>query len=205
MNHCLRIRAVFLLCFSFAVASQLSAADTDAGLLGRNYVGTDLFIEHVRTANISDGLGGALTGNFAVAPHFDLGATASLERFSDFSIRDDRLGVYARGFTEVSGFRPFADLSLGGTWQSSTFDGVTHRSNDGIYGVAFGVEAPVAKSTALFGRLGYNKYFDSKNGHYWLYSLGLNHWLTPQLNLGASVSFQDSDSVTYKLHVVLGF
>jgi hypothetical protein len=205
MNHCQKIRAAFLLCFSLSVGGRLFAADTDAGLLGKNYVGTNLFLEHVRTANISDGFGGALTGNFAVAPHFDLGAIASLERFSDYSIHDDRVGAYARAFTEVSGFRPFADLSLGGTWQSSTINGVTYRSNDGIFGAAFGVEAPVAKSTALIGRLGYNKYFDSKNGHYWLYSLGLNHWLTPQLNLGASVSFQDSDSITYTLHVVLGF
>jgi hypothetical protein len=205
MNHGQKIRFVSLFCCSFVFALRLTAADTDAGLLGKNYVGGSLFMEHVRSENISDGFGGAVTGNIAVLPHFDLGAIVSLERFSSYSIHDDRVGAYARGFTEINGFRPFADLTVGGTWQSSTFNGATHRSNDGIYGGAFGIEAPVARSTALIGRIGYNRYLDSNNGHYWQYSLSLNHWLTSQLNLGASVSFQESDSTTYSLHVVLGF
>src|SRR4051794_21754038 len=123
MNLRQKIRAAFFLCFCLSVVGRLSAADTDAGLLGKNYAGANIFMEHVRTADISDGFGGAVTGNFAVAPHLDIGATASLERFSDFSIHDDRIGAYARGFAETNGFRPFVDLSLGGTWQSSTING----------------------------------------------------------------------------------
>src|SRR4051812_44631363 len=99
MNHCQKSRAAFLLCFSLAAFHPLFAADTDAGLLGKNYVGANLFMEHVRTADISDGFGGALTGNFAIAPHFDVGAIASVERFSDYSVHDDRVGAYARAFT----------------------------------------------------------------------------------------------------------
>lgn len=194
------------LMFGFSLLCAGTAwAQTQAGLLGQRYVGVSVFSEDLRDRNISNGYGGDFTVNVPAAPNFDFSFGGSYERFSDYSIEDKRLFGTARVFRDLNSFKPFVDLSLIGTWQSSKVGSYSYSSNDGLWAGGVGLEVPVGDATALTGRVAYNRYFKAENGHYWTYGLSLHHWFTQKLGGQISVLFWESDSVTYSLGLNVRF
>lgn len=193
-------------CISIALLlAGTASAQIQAGLLGQRYAGVSVFTESLRDRNISNGNGGDLSVNLPAATNLDFAFGGSYERFSDYSVEDKRLFGTIRAHHDLNGFRPFVDLSLIGTWQSSKVGSYSYSSNDGIWAAGVGVEVPVADATAIIGRAAYQKYFKSENGHYWTYSMGLQHWFTERLGGQISVLFWESDSVIYSAGLNIRF
>lgn len=184
---------------AFLVSASGALAQQDAGLLGKQYAGISFFSENVRHFDVGTGYGAGVLANFPVATNLDAQLTASHERFGDVSLTDNRLFASLVGYQQLESVKVFADLSLGGTWQSIKISGADINNSDGIYGVGVGVEAPIATRTAITGRVGYSRYFDNDNGDYWTFSLGLNHWVNDKFGVFATVSAIDDDSTVFTI------
>ncbi len=180
-------------------------AQIEAGLIGKHYAGLTVFTEDAHSYDIGSGFGAGVMVNFPVGPHLDISAGTSFERFGDVDLTDKRLSTGVTAYQEVNGLKLFVDGTLAGTWQSIKINGRSVSNNDGIYGIGAGFEAPITPTTALFGRVGYNRYFDRDNGDYWLFSLGLNHWISEKLGLVVTVSSYEDDSIVYAAGVILRF
>ena len=187
------------------IAHGSAFAQREAGLLGKQYAGLSVFTEDVRNYDTGMGYGTGIVANFPVAPNFDLSLATSYERFGDIKLTDKRLSASATAYRDLEGVKVFLDGTVGGTWQSVDFAGQNVSNNDGIYGFGFGAEAPISPATALFGRIAYNRYFDSNNGDYWTFSLGLNHWISEKLGLVVAATAYESDSIVYSAGVTLRF
>jgi len=180
-------------------------AQADPGFLGKRYAGASLFLESIRDSTIDSGTGILAQGNLPVAANIDLNAYASYERFSDYSIRDKRIGATIVAFRDMDHFKPFVEAGLGSTWQSSSVGNVTYKNNDGVFTGGVGVEAPVSRNTSLLLKVDYNRYFDSDNGHYWTYTAGFNSWITEKIGVLGSVAFNDSETIQYSFGAVYRF
>jgi hypothetical protein len=192
-----------LFVFAFAAAAR---AQMDAGFLGKRYVGASLFTENLRHQNISNGYGPELNGNLPLNSFLDATVKASYEKFNDYSISDRRFSGSLVGYADMETWKPFVELSLANTTQSSTtLDGIKHRSSDPFWSVGAGIEAPVTRSTAIFGVVTRNDYFDSKRNSYWTYKFGVNTWFTPKIGGVLSASFFENESVTYALGMTYRF
>lgn len=190
---------------ALVIVSTPAFAQRDAGLVGKQYAGLTVFTEDVRSYDTGTGIGGGLTVNVPASPNVDIALATSYERFGDIHLTDKRLSGTVVAYQEVSGMKVFLDGTLGGTWQSVSYGGSDVSNNDGLYGFGFGAEAPVAPATAIFGRIAYNRYFDSSNGDYWTFTLGLNHWISEKLGLIISATAYESDSVVYSGGLTLRF
>lgn len=197
-NHSLRI---LLTAGSLLLAGSLHA-QMDPGFLGKRHVGAGLFIESVHDADLDAGTGLLGTANLPLTTGLDLTGHASYERFSDFSIRDKRLGASLVAYKELEYFKPFVEAGITGTWQESTFSGQTYKNHDGIYVAGLGVEAAVGRMTALFIKANFNKYFDNDNGDYWTYTAGVNTWFNEKIGGLFSVAFNESETTVYTFGVV---
>jgi hypothetical protein len=177
-------------------------AQMDPGFLGKRHVGAGLFFEKVHDSDIDIGTGFLGTANIPLTTGLDVSGFASYERFSDFSIRDKRLGATLVAYKELEYFKPFAEAGVTGTWQQSTVFGRTYKSHDGIYVAGAGVEAAIGRMTALFIKANFNKYFDSDNGDYWTYTAGFNTWFNDKIGGFASVAFNESETTVYTFGAV---
>jgi hypothetical protein len=182
--------------------SSAAFAQMDPGLLGKRYAGAGLFIETVKESELDAGTALLGTGNFPIAANLDLAGYASYERFSDYSVRDKRIGANLVGYRELEYFKPFVELGVAGTWQSSTIGGRNYEKHDGIYNGGLGVEAAVGRHTAVFLKANFNKYFDSDNGDYWTYTAGLNTWFNDKIGGYASIAFNEGETTVYTFAVV---
>jgi hypothetical protein len=180
-------------------------AQTNAGLIGQRYTGLSLFTESLRNRDISNGIGATVGLNVPVMSFLDFAASGSSESFHDYSIRDQRAFASVTAYRDFSSFKAFADTSVGGTWQSSKVNGISYSSNDGIYAIGAGIEAPVTDTSAIFGRVAQNRYFQNNHGHYWTYTAGADHWFDQKFAAVASVTFFESSSVTFSLGVNVRF
>ena len=189
---------------SFLLAGSLHA-QMDPGFLGKPYVGASLFFETVDDANLDTGTGLGGVANYPLHANLDLNGFASYERFSDFSVRDKRLGATVVAYKELDYFKPFAEAGVAGTWQSSSIDGRTYKNHDGIYLLGIGVEAAVGRRTALVLKAGFNKYFDSDNGDFWTYTAGLNTWFNDKIGGHVSIAFNESETTVYTFGAVYRF
>lgn len=192
---------IFIAAGSLLLAGSLFA-QMDPGFLGKRYAGAGLFIESVHDADIGSGTGFLGTANLPLITGIDVNGFASYERFSDYSIRDQRLGATLVAYKELEYFKPFIEAGVAGTWQESTFGNQTYKSHDGIYIAGLGVEASVGRMTALFLKADFNKYFDSDNGDYWTYTAGLNTWFNEKIGGSFSVAFNESETTVYTFGVV---
>ena len=199
-----KLLGAFALGLSLMVTASLSA-QIQAGLLGKRTVGLSGFAEDIRTAGISSGSGAVLGVNLPLGTNADFGFSGSYESIPTNSFQEKQAFASLTAYRELDSFKPFVDVSLGNIWQSSSFGGVQYSDNKAVYALGAGVEAPVSDATALVGRVSYNKYFDSKLGHHWTYSFGINHWLTEQVAGVASVAFRGSDSIIYTVGLALRF
>ncbi len=186
---------------SLLLAGSLSA-QMDPGFLGKRHVGAGLFLESVHDADIGSGTGFIGTANLPLSANLDVNGFASYERFSDFSIRDQRIGATLVAYKELEYFKPFVEAGVAGTWQESTFGNRTYKSHDGLYIAGLGVEAAVGRMTALVLKADYNKYFDSDNGHYWTYTAGINTWFNEKIGGYASIAFNESETTVYTFGAV---
>lgn len=177
----------------------------DAGFIGQRHAGVSLFIENLRNENISNGNGTELNANIPITSFLDGGVRASYEKFNDYSISDRRFVGSLIGYADLDTWKPFIELSIGNTAQSSTFSGVTYKNNENYWSVGAGVEAPVTKTTAIFGLATRNNYFDSKRDSYWTYKFGVNTWFNQKFGGVASVSIFEGESVTYSLGLTYRF
>jgi hypothetical protein len=180
-------------------------AQMDPGFLGKRHIGAGLFIENVRDADIGSGSGFLGTANVPVTANIDINGFASYERFSEFSIRDKRLGATLVAYRELEYFKPFIEGGIAGTWQQSSFGGRTFKNHDGIYLAGLGVEAAVGRMSALFIKATFNKYFDSDNGDYWTYAAGFNTWFNDKIGGYLSVAFNESETTVYTFGAVYRF
>jgi hypothetical protein len=197
------IAAAFVGCVLFLDSPV--AAQTNAGLLGQRYAGLSLFSESIRNRDISNGTGGALGVNLPLTHFLDLGVSGSSESFRDYDVKDHRASASLVAHRDFNALKAFADVSLGGTWQSSEVGGVSYRDSDGIYALGVGFEAPFTDRSALFARIAHNQYFKRDRGHYWTYAGGANHWFTDKLGGSFSVTFFESSSITYSVGVNVRF
>jgi hypothetical protein len=135
--------------------------------------------------------------NLPLNANFDFSVNGFYERISTNSFNEKRAWATLTAYQEMSGFKPFLDLSLGNRWQSSSAFGQNFSSSDGNWTVGGGVEAPIADATALVGRVAYTRNFDK--GQHWTYTFGVNHWFNEKISGVASVSFWESESTTYSV------
>ena len=189
---------------SLMVTASLSA-QIQAGLLGKRTVGLSGFTEDIRTAGISSGNGALLGANLPLGANFDFGFSGTYESIPTNSFKEKQLFASLTAYQELDSFKPFVDASLGNVWQSSTVGGFQYSDNQSLYAIGAGVEAPISDATAIVGRISYNKYFDSKLGHHWTYSFGINHWLTERVAGVASVAFRGNDSIIYTVGLAVCF
>jgi len=199
-----KLLAVIALGLSLVATASLPA-QIQAGLLGRRTIGLSGFAEDIRTANIANGSGALFGVNLPIGTHFDFGCSGSYESINTNSFNEKQLSTSLTAYQEMDSFKPFVDASIGNIWQASTAGRVQYSDTKGIYAIGAGVEAPISDATALVARISYNKYFDSKLGHHWTYSFGINHWLTEQVAGVASVAFRGNDSIIYTVGLVVRF
>ncbi|MGC4071271.1 MAG: hypothetical protein QM760_01875 [Nibricoccus sp.] len=189
---------------SLLLAGSLHA-QMDPGFIGKRYVGAGLFFETVHDVDIDTGTAFTGTANLPLTANFDLNGFASYESFDDYDISDTRLGAMLVAYKELEYFKPFVEAGVAGTWQESTFGSTTYKSHDGIYIAGLGIEAAVSRSTALFVKADFNKYFDSKNGDYWTYTAGINTWFDEKIGGYASVAFNEGETTLYSFGVICRF
>jgi hypothetical protein len=199
-----KLLGTIALSLSLMVTASLSA-QIQAGLLGKRTVGLSGFAEYIRTSNIDNGSGALLGVNLPLGANFDFGLSGSYESIPTNSFQEKQLLASLTSYLALDSFKPFADVSIGNIWQSSTVGGFQYSDNKSIYALGAGVEAPVSDATALVGRISYNKYFDSKLGHHWTYAFGINHWFTERVAGVVSVAFRGSDSIIYTVGLALCF
>jgi hypothetical protein len=180
-------------------------AQMDPGFLGKRHVGASLFIENVNDVDIGAGTGVLGSATLPLRANLDVNGFASTQRFSDFDIRDQRLGATLLAYRELDYFKPFVEAGVAGTWQSSTLSGRTFKNHDGLYLAAVGIEAALGRVTALTAKVGYNQYFDSDNGEYWTYTLGLNTWFNDRIGGQAAIAFNESETTVYSAGLVCRF
>jgi hypothetical protein len=197
------LSAVLLGCV--LASSSIGLAQTTAGLLGQRYAGLSVFTESIRDSNISNGFGGGAGLNVPLTPYLDFGASGTFESFRDYDLKDNRAFAGLTAYHDFNALKAFADASIGGTWQSSKVGGVSYSNNSTIYGVGGGIELPFSDRSALFARLAYNKYSQSGLGHYMTYAGGASHWFNEKLGATVTVTFFESDSVTFALGAMIRF
>jgi len=177
----------------------------DAGFIGQRYAGVSLFIEDLRHQNISNGNGTEINANVPLTSFLDAGVRASYEKFNDYSISDRRFIGSLIGYADLDTWKPFMELSVGNTAQSSTFSNITYKNSENYWSVGAGIEAPITKTTAIFGLATRNNYFDTKRNSYWTYKVGVNTWFNKKFGGVASVSIFEGESVTYSLGLTCRF
>jgi len=195
----------------FALAG-IARAQMEPGFIGKRYVGASFFNENLHHENIDDGHGAELCANVPLASFLDVGVKTSYEKFSgsrqdfgDYSISDRRITGSLLGYFDADYIKPFVELSYTNTAQTSTFVGVKNKNNEGLCGVGVGIEAPVSKSTAIFGLATYNRYLNGNYDNYWTYKFGINTWFTRKVGGVVSVSIWDGESTTFSLGVMYRF
>jgi hypothetical protein len=191
-------RCILAVLFVFALAG-VARAQNDAGFIGKRYAGMSLFLENIRTQNIDNGTGVELNANVPLTGFLDANVRASTEKFNTYSISDQRFGGSLIGYADMDTWKPFMELSVANTAQSSTIAGNTYKNSEAYWSVGVGIEAALTKTMAIFAVATNSNYFDSKRDSYWTYKLGLNTWLTPKIGGVFSVSFYEGESVTYTL------
>jgi hypothetical protein len=196
---------IAVLCI-FALAC-IARAQMDAGFLGKRYVGASLFAENVRQQNVPNGNGLEFSGNIPLNSFLDAGVKTSFEKFSEDNLRitDQRITGSVVGYADLENYKPFAEVSLTNTAQTSTFSGLKYKNNESFSSFGAGIEAPVSRSSSIFGLITYNRYFNRNLDSYWTYKFGLNTWLTPKLGAVIAVSFWESESTTYSLGLMYRF
>jgi hypothetical protein len=187
----LRHAAIFGLAviFTHSLCAQITA-----GTLGRRYAGVFVFTEDIRAAGIDNGTGATFVLNLPVHPNLDFSLSGLSERISTNDYRETQFLATLTAHREMSGVTPFFDVTLGNVRQSSEVNGIDYREDQNLYALGGGIEAPVADATALFGRIAFNQYFKNRLGHYWTYTVGLNHWFTPKVGCVGSVTWRGNDS-----------
>jgi hypothetical protein len=187
------------------VATASLSAQIQAGLLGKRTVGLAGFAEYIRTSNIDNGSGALLGVNLPLSANFDFGFSGSYESIPTNNFNEQQLFASLTAYQELDSFKPFVDVSVGNDWQASKVGDFKYSANKSVYAIGTGAEAPISDTTAFVGRISYNAYFDTKLGHHWTYSLGINHWLTEKVAAVASVAFRGSDSIIYTVGLAVRF
>jgi hypothetical protein len=187
------------------VATASLSAQIQAGLLGKRTIGLSGFAEYIRTSNIDNGSGALLGVNLPLGANFDFGFSGTYESIPTNNFNEQQLFASLTAYQELDSFKPFVDVSAGNIWQASRVGDFQYSDNKSVYAIGAGAEAPISDTTAIVGRISYNAYFDTKLGHHWTYSLGINHWLTERVAAVASVAFRGSDSIIYTVGLAVRF
>jgi hypothetical protein len=193
---------------AFLHGQSTAASSTTAGVLGQRYVGAGVFVDDFRDTSIDSGIGGGLLVNLPVASALDVAFEYSYERVDDSLLdgREHAIAATLRAYNAYEGVKLFSDVTLGYAWDKIKAPSVGRiTDNDGFWAVGVGVEAPIASSTALVGRVAYGDRFDGDDSDAWTFTVGANHWFTPKLVGAASVSFQEDDAVLYTIGLGLRF
>lgn len=179
--------------------ARLSAQITP-GLIGTRYVEGTFFLEDIKEAGIDNGTGFGVRANLPIGANLDGSIATSIENIDTGDFQEKQLAATLTGHWAVgqSGeSRVFADSTLGNVWQSSKWAGVKYSEDHAFYGVGVGMEVPAGDATAALFKVAYNRYFKSSLGHYWLYTIGLNHRMNDKFSILGAVTFRDSDSIIY--------
>jgi hypothetical protein len=197
-------RCILAAFFVFALAG-VTHAQMDAGFLGRRYTGASPFTESLRHRDLSNGNGMELNGNIPLNAFLDAHVLASYEKFKDYSISDTRFGGSLIGYADLDVWKPFAEVAIANTAQSSTVSGIKYNSSDAYWSVGVGIEAPASRSTAVFALITRNNYFNSKLDSYWTYKFGVNTWFTEKIGGLIAISFFKSESITTSIGLTYRF
>ena len=182
------------------VFCTVTSAQSDAGLIGKQYFQVNVVTEDARKIPVSNGYGFGGGVNLPVLPSLDVALDASYLRYDDFDFTEHRVNALARGhLAETNGIRMFGDVMLAYDAQKSVVGGVKYKSDNGLYGIGSGAEVAVTPATALLVRIARSDWFDHDLDGYWTYTVGANHWFTPKLNVSADVTWLDAETLTYRL------
>ena len=194
-------RVFSLLAFAASLGcGTIVSAQSDAGLIGKRYFQVTYLNEEARDLNVdnANGFGGGV--NLPVQQHWDVGVDASYLRYSDFDFTEKRLNSVLRGHvTGTESSRFFIDLMLSYDAQASVVGGVHYKNNELLWGAGLGMELAATSSTAFVVSVARTEWFDTDLDGYTTYTLGVNHWFTPKLNVSAAVVWLQSETVTYRV------
>jgi len=194
------IATICLLALASAARAQM-----DAGFIGKRYAGLGFFSEDVRSSDIDNGDGVEFFANTPIIDWLDAGLRASYEKFSSYSLSDRRITGSVLAYTDLDWMKPFAELSVTATNQSSTVNSINYKNRETLWAVGLGAEIPFTRSSALFGSVTRNEYFNSQYDTYWTYKVGMNTWITPKLGATFAVTIWEGESTTYSVGVNVRF
>jgi opacity protein-like surface antigen len=157
---------------------------TDTGVAGNTYgvminegvrEGLDTFLEYSNLQSTNTGLG-----------HLN-------EQIADFG---------ARAFTNIAGFKPYAEAGLGGVWLRAPL--VEHQ-NSLLWFVGAGVEWQATPDLSItpFVRMNYaNRLDDSRQ---WDYGVKGNYWITDKIGVMATLTRDNSRDMSYGAGVTIRY
>ena len=186
-----------------------SVVDTDsAGLIGKQYVGVDLFLEDFRDLP-DNGTGVALSYNKPVSEVLDLSATLSMAQVDSNTIdlSSNALEGAAVYYSRLEGYTPFVFGALGYEWNEIDLPGNLPDDKDEgfFYRVGFGVEIPLADKTAAVVKLSYSDGVDSGAEDSFGGEVGINHWFTSKFAVNGSILVVEDDSVSFRIGARFAF
>jgi hypothetical protein len=181
--------ALGLLAAGTSMAQTASGSST--GLLGQRYVELGLGKQNI--SHVSPNLysvGGGV--NLPLVPAMiDAGASYDYSWIhgARLSGHASTFGGYATWYTALSGVKPFVSAGLGWEWSTTRGFG---SDNQGLWGLAAGVEVPVGALT-LTPRISYGDDFEgSRNSsQQWTYAAEANYWINGQTGVFGSIGFTD--------------
>lgn len=177
--------------------TSIAHAQMDAGFIGKRYAGLSFFSEDLRTSGIDNGNGVELFANVPIVESLDAGLRLSSERFGTYSITDRRITGSILGYIDMDWAKPYAELSITSTNQSSTVNNIEYKNREILWAAGVGFEIPCTRSSALFCGATRNEYFNSEYDSYWTYKFGFNTWVTPKVGVVLCASIWDGESITY--------
>lgn len=193
---------------SLAQTTTPSTTPSDGpGLIGKRYVGVDLFSVDYRGSGSNNANGGAVFLNVPVHTYLDLAEGGAYAERCNGAIKDDWKQVVASltAHTTINGVTPFFDVGLTHSSFTEKYLGSEFHGEGSYYQTGAGFEIPLGQRASLALRIGGEANTQAGSQFYWQKSVKGAYWLTPRVASVASVSFYESLSVFYSVGIRLVF
>ena len=174
---------------SYAQTAQTASTSSQpVGLLGQSYSQFSYGVTDIHNFS-KDQQNLGVAGNIPVLPYLDLGASYGYSWLRGIGHTNTIAGG-ATAYTTWSGVKPFVGAAVGYQWDRS----FGARDDEGIWGLAAGVEVPVSVIT-LTPQVVYGDDFrrSGESSQHWTYSVEGNYWLSHSTALFASVGYIDEN------------
>ena len=189
---------------SLAQATQSSATPSDGpGLIGKRYVGLDLFTVDYRDSGSNNANGVTVFLNAPIHTYLDLTEGGAYVERVNHTVKDDWKQVFASltAHTTINRVTPFFDVGLTHSNFTTNFFGPELHSEFTYYQVGAGFEIPLGQRANLALRSGGEANTQAGSKFYWQQTIKGAYWLTPRVASVAAVSFYERLSVFYDLGI----